>query len=138
MQKISYRLCKDMVTVGRGVCFIPKVDWSNPNLKKNDHDHDNVDISVHWLKLGVFFLFPVSLVRAVSSVRSTASLMLILLPDAEVATKGKSDLVCLGWVWSDEFRSDKISKIYIYTSATISIATFLNIIISQCLRVQLN
>ena len=58
MQKISYRLCKDMVTVGRGVCFIPKVDWSNPNLKKNDHDHDNVDISVHWLKLGVFFFSP--------------------------------------------------------------------------------
>ena len=40
--------------------------------------------------------------------------MLILLPDAEVATKGKSDLVCLGWVRSDEFRADKISKIYIY------------------------
>ena len=55
--KISYRLCKDMVTVGRGVCFITKVDWSNPNLKKNDHDHDNVDISVQWLKL-VFFAFP--------------------------------------------------------------------------------
>ena len=105
--------------------------------KKNDHDHDNVDISVHWLKLVFFCFSPFSLVRAVSSVRSTASLMLILLPDAEVATKGKSDLVCLGWVRSDEFRADKISKIYICVCVTISIATFLNIIISQCLRVQL-
>ena len=57
MQKYLTGYAKIWSLWGGECALSPKLIGQIQISKKNDHDHDNVDISVHWLKL-VFFAFP--------------------------------------------------------------------------------